>query len=469
MRALLLGLVTVLLPALPAAAWDAAKRSDFERALDDILASRFETTSGLAGAEHRRVQFGAYTTFSGLGADDEAGHTRIQRQVDSKLWVESHLEGHTLYGRLRLRYQDFNEGDSFTGGGDDLVVPVGDRYWYQFDWRADQRAEQGTDPDNNFWARIGRQQVHWGGGTVLSMPLYAARGGAEAGSWRFEGLVGQTPGHTVDFDGSRPGYTTDTDRFFWGALVGYEGWAAHHPYAYFVGQEDDNDTTIFGGASRFQYDSSYAVLGATGQLTGQLLYRTELVKEFGDSISNATGIQTIEDIDAWAARFELVYSLHRYRATSRIRFEFEALLASGDDDRGHSAATVFGNQSGTDDRSFNAFGDVYTGLALAPDLSNLLSLRFTVSAFPFHRKSALGKFRTAMDVFLLGKLDEDAPMSVSTLPGERYLGIELDFLIEWQLFHDLAFDLRYGIFVPGEAYFTSDPRHFLYAAFSYAF
>ena len=85
----------------------------------------------------------------------------------------------------------------------------------------------------------------------------------------------------------------------------------------------------------------------------------------------------------------------------------------------------------------------------------------------FH--AAMERFRTAMDVFLLGKLDEDAPMSVSTELGERYLGIEVDFLIEWQLWNDLSFDLRYGIFIPGEAYFTSDERHFGYAAFSYAF
>lgn len=468
MRTLLPGLLLLLLGA-PTLAGGAAKLSEFERAIEDILASRYETTRGLEGAEHRRLQFGAYTTLSGLGADDELGHTRVQRQVDSKLWLESHLEGHTLYGRLRLRYQDFDPGDDFTGLGDHLVTPVGDRYWYQFDWRTDQRAEHGIDPDVNWWVRAGRQQVHWAAGTVLSLPLYAVRGGVESPSWRFEGLVGQTPGHTVDFDGSRPGYTATTDRFFWGALLGYEGWKAHHPYAYFVSQEDDNDSTVFGGFSRFQYDSSYAVVGATGQITGQLLYRTELVKEFGDSISNANGVQTLEDIDAWAARFGLVYSPHRFRATSRLRLEAEFLLGSGDDDRGHSAHTVFGNQSGTDDEGFNAFGNVYTGLALAPDLSNLLALRLSASAFPFPRRAALERFRTFLDVFLLGKMDEDAPMSVSTELGERYLGIEVDLGLEWQLYSDLAFDVRYGIFVPGEAYFTSDPRHFFYAAFSYAF
>jgi hypothetical protein len=66
-------------------------------------------------------------------------------------------------------------------------------------------------------------------------------------------------------------------------------------------------------------------------------------------------------------------------------------------------------------------------------------------------------------------MDENAPISVTTIPGERYVGMEFDFILEWQLLSDVAIDLQYGIFIPGEAYPDSDPRHFLYAGFSYGF
>ena len=78
------------------------------------------------------------------------------------------------------------------------------------------------------------------------------------------------------------------------------------------------------------------------------------------------------------------------------------LVGSGDDDRGASSQTAAGNTAGTKDTSFIAFGYVNTGLALAPELSNLVSFRLTGSAFPLrgqchHADSPAGRVLPALE------------------------------------------------------------------------
>jgi hypothetical protein len=177
MRALA-ALAALFLFAMSARAQDLRRVEQFERTLEAIQASRYETTAGLAGGEHSRFLYGAYTTLSWLSADDELGEARIQRQVDARFWAEGKWEGHTLYGRLRLRYRDFNEDAAGFGDLEDgLVYPLGDRYWYRFDWRTEQRAETGVDPGWNWYTQIGRQYIQWASGLVLSEVLYSVRAG----------------------------------------------------------------------------------------------------------------------------------------------------------------------------------------------------------------------------------------------------------------------------------------------------
>ncbi|NJN14255.1 MAG: alginate export family protein [Planctomycetes bacterium] len=471
MRGLLSLVALLFLSSLPAMAEDRALLHKLDKTLDAIIQSRYENTAGLTLAEHSRLLYGVYTTLSGLAADGETGSTRVLRQVDSKVWAQAQSEGHMLYGRLRFRYRDFNTGDSFTPGGDELVAPIGDRYWYRFDWQTDRKTEHGEDPGWNWWVQVGRQSVNLGDGLVLSETLYAARGGVDWKLWHFEGLFGLTPRTgTIDFDGSRPDYATDTSRQFWAILVEYRGLAAHRPFLYFLDQQDENDDVLPGGA-RFGYDSSYVAFGSTGQIVSQWLYRVEFVKEFGRSTSDILGAlpQTIDDIDAWAALIRVIHAPHRYRTTLRLRVEFEVLLASGDEDRTHSAQTVGGNLRGTDDEGFNSFGYSRTGLALSPDLSNLLSVRVGASAAPFPGHRWFGNLRLFLDAYFLNKMDRNAPLSVTSVTGEGNIGFEVDLGVQWQILSDLAIDLQYGIFLPGNAVPYDDARHFLYVGVSYAF
>lgn len=467
-----MALAVLLAAAAQVSAQEANRIARFDRTLEQVRERYFEKTTGLTLTETSRVLYGAYTTLSLLAVDNEARHTQVLRQVDSKLWVQAQSEGHMFYGRLRLRYQDFGDGDSFTGGKDqDMVAPIGDRYWYRFDWRTDQRTEEGVEPDWNWWVQIGRQYVHWVSGLALSETLYATRFGLELGLWRFGGFIGMTPiNGTIDFDASRPNYTSDTDRFFWGVSVEWLGLANHRPFFYFVRQEDDNDQPLPGGAV-YGYDSWYASVGSAGQIhTGEWLYRIELIFEGGRSVSDLLGVfpQTIDDVRAWAGRFLISYIPWSTRATTRLRFELELLLGSGDEDRGHPSQTVGGNLAGTNDESFNGFGYYNTGLALAPELSNIVSIRLAASGFPAP-SGKLRRMRLQLDTFFFVKMDGDSAISVTTTPGDSFVGVEVDITLDWKLTSDSSVDLRYGIFVPGDAVPDNDPMNFFYLGFSYGF
>ena len=143
-------------------------------------------------------------------------------------------------------------------------------------------------------------------------------------------------------------YDTRTDRIWWGALVEYTGATRHKPFLYFLDQTDKNgEAALFGGVpTGWLYESSYASLGSNGSLSGITYYRAEFIYEWGTGLSDSLqGAQTFEDISAWAVRFEVVI---RPRTWPRKgRFEVELLIGSGDDDRGQSAFTPFGNTPGT--------------------------------------------------------------------------------------------------------------------------
>ena len=91
------------------------------------------------------------------------------------------------------------------------------------------------------------------------------------------------------------------------------------------------------------------------------------------------------------------------------------------------------------------------------------------SLFPAPGHGTFKRLNVRGDLFFLFPLDDDAPMSVVTIPGESYLGTEFDLRVDWQIYDDLALDLRYGIFIPGGATPYSDARHLFFVGVSYAF
>jgi len=468
---ILLVFSAVLLATARVSAADADTLKDFQNTVDEVLRGHYEVGPNRSLSETLRLAYGAYTTFAYLSYDDLAGEARGLAEIDAKFWARAETKGHTFYGRLRLQYENYDSGDVFTASGDGLIEPIFDRYWYRFDWRQDKRAEDGVDPGWDWWVQVGRQYVNWVSGLTLSDPLYAFRTGAETRSFTTELLLALTPSHFTDFDASRPSFDSDTVRYFWGVSAECRALKNHRPFVYFLGQEDENSQPFGPVGPQYHYNSRYVGVGSAGEVvTGVWLYRLELIYEYGDSMSDGlVSPQASDNIEAWAARFYIAYLPPKARATMGLRVEAEVLVGSGDSDRGTGVDTIGGNLAGTSDKSFIAFGYVNTGLALAPELSNLVSVRLTGSAFPLRGRGAFDKMQIMLSGFVFAKYDQNAPISVPTVAGESFIGGEIDLMMDWKITSDLDLIAQYGIFLPGDAMANSDPLHFFYVGFSYGF
>jgi hypothetical protein len=433
-------------------------------------------------AERLLLDFGGTYRFGFYSIDGPTGSSHFLRLYDLRLYMRAELDGaHRFFGRLRFLYEDWNSGDSFDGRGDELENPIGERYWYEFDLRGAVQAARGERLPYNVNLRAGKQFVEWGSGITFSDAIYAGLVDVEAFDFGLIGLIGVTPGHdTIDFDGSRPHFDTDTERAYAGAALEYRASPTHRPYAFFLVQRDrnDDDFRVFSGPlgpipTSFDYDSYYVGLGSRGTLAANLRYRAEIVYEFGEGLSNsfdtATALaipQTEEDIDAWAGIAGVTWLL-RDRGDTRI--DFEVMGGSGDKDRLDAANTFGGNRTGTKDHSFNTLGYIDTGLALAPNLSNLIVTRLGASTYPFAATGGLGRLRTGLAGLLFFKIESNAPLNVPST-DETFFGGEVDVFADWRIASDVSMNVRYGVFFPGDAACCpDDPRHFFYVGINYAF
>ena len=446
--------------------------SRFERQLEMIRRDTRQRIQPDVPADQRAlIDYGGYLSQSFFAIDDIGQNTHILRQTDLNGFFRLNLDdAHRVFVRGRVGYQDFNSGDSFNGEGDQWIGPQLERAHYTFNLRRAYEAYQGESLDFNVRVKGGRQLVHWANGLVLSQELDGARGYLDWGGFTFEGFAGRTWDEQVDFDSSRPDFDDDTQRDFFGGKLSYELTPHHTPYVYGIVQRDRNENeplNVLGSTTRFNYDSHYIGVGSTGDVTDNLRYGVEAVYQGGESLSfDPFGSQTTEDIQAWALDIRGDYLLND---PANTRFIGEVILASGDDDRGHTSNTFGGNTPGTDDNAFNGFGLVNTGLAFGPNASNLLLTRFGVSSYPLHGTEWFRRLQLGVDLFIFNKLDSDAPIDEPT-SVDRYLGTEADFYANWKITSDLSFTTRYGVFFPGEAIQAEhDARHFVYTGITLGF
>ncbi len=471
-----------------------AQDDDLTRRLEQQLRQAEEqyalrANPALTVGERAMLDYGARVNFTFFALDDTNQRTRILRQYDNQLYGYLNIDGvHQFYGRMRFQYRDFNDGDSFDGGGDRLVDPLSDRYWYQFDLRRAIEAYEGRISENNLTVRMGRQYVKWASGLVFSDQLYAIDASLELGNeWVFRGVFGMTPQSTViDFDSSRPSFDGDTERLFLGGMATWTGWTDHKPYFYVMKQWDRNneDSTVFlvdvglplleERRTDFNYESIYFALGSNGRFSYNLLYEAEFIYEIGQGLSNSfIGLnpfypQTEEDIRAWAARGMLTWAFHDENLT---RIQFETIFASGDEDRVFDTSNTFGgNTPGTDDNAFNAFGYGNTGLAFAAPVSNLMMYRLGASTFPLRNSGDIffKNWQVGVDAFLFAKMNPHAPFDEDT-DSDRILGAEFDVYTNWRLTSDVRVFLQYGVFIPGAAIPDKDERHALITGITYSF
>lgn len=440
------------------------------RYADPLLAESDEAKSF---SEKALLDVGGFFGFTFLHLTDDTSNSRRLLQYDATVYARASWDNaHTAFARTRFRYRDFSPGDSFDERGDSWLEPFIDRYWYEIDLR--DRTATAADDSIGFNFRAGRQFVDWGAGLTLSEVLYAARPAISIGPHvTAEALVGITPSDesVIDFDASRSGYNSDTERAFFGGMVRASTEGGKTFYAYFLTQDDRNGVDTprlpLGIDVDFTYDSQYLGMGSYGSIGAKLTYEAEFVLERGRSQSDPLrDLQRAEEIHAFAARGQLTYL---FADANQSRFQVESLFASGDSDRLVSTDTVGGNLAGTSDNGFNSLGFANTGLAFSPSFSNIMVLRMGASTLPFSDRPPFSQLQVGADVLVFGKLETDGPIDEPTF-NKAFLGVETDFYLNYRITSDLSLGVRYGAFFPGAAIAgDKDVRHFVLVGVTLSF
>ncbi len=401
--------------------------------------------------------------------DSGAGYHALRLQ-QLRLWGNLNLDqAHQFYARAKLDYFDWNHGTSYDLNDGDWNGPNLERGWYNFRLSQAQYAN-GEDPtDFDLSLKIGRQYVELGAGLALSIPLDAIQISGYWGNWQLTGLGALSIPSTYNIDRSVPGDGKESRRF-WGTQLRYHGWRDHEPFAYYFGQKDQ-DFGLVVDDQTFGYDSQYLGLGSRGQLLlRDLQYTCEVTGEFGQSHADSFDQAEQEKIQAWAFDSELRY-LFQDAHFSQLALEY--LLASGDSNRWFSPTnTLGGNQPHSTDTSFSGWGFRGTGMVLAPRMSNLQMVRLGASTFPANHLEIFKNLELAANFFLYHKQQGSGAASDNLSINDnnnKFLGSEFDIHVNWRITSDLAWTLRYGFFVPGDAFLSRDERQLFFTGFTLGF
>ncbi len=444
-------------------------------------------------AERLLLDYGGFFRYGFSAIDDSTSTAQYLNTYDARFYARAELDGFArFFGRLRVQYNDWNTIGDFAPSDEGWQVPIGELYWAELDFGNWMAAQDGLTRSWSAKVRAGRQFIFWANGLSLATYMYAATADATADIWGFSGMVGITAGHdTVDWDTSRPGYSTDTDRLYVGGKVDCR-LGAHTPFLYALAQWDQNAgqtaqlpegvPAAFQVNTEFNYESQYWGGGVNGTLGSDWVYRLEFAVETGttltDPIKHDSSLppdqlgrkQFTTDILA-AAGLAGASWLARDATDSRVDLQF--LAGSGSTYRLDSGNTYGGIEPGHTDTAFNSLGYVNTGLVFAPDASNMLIPSVAYSLSPFRGNAYFGDTRFSVNAFLYVRQDSNAPISVPVnFGGSNLVGSEYDFNVDWRLMSDLNMSFRYGIFVPNTSIFAdveSEPRQFFYVGVTYGF
>jgi len=431
---------------------------------------RVELARQQAAAKQIGLDGGGWFSFALFDyEDDDAGRHRTLRQYELRLWGNYTVAGvHTFYVRGLVGFDDWNGGDNPNASrrDNDFKEPTVERAWYRFDYSRLVRNRTGRDPDVGLSVRIGRDYYDIGSGLVLALPLDAVNFTVNLRNWKLTGLFGATIHDTPNIDESAA-VADSMDRIFYGGEIRYDGFSRHQPYV-FVLIQDDHTGKDGGPAQSYQYDSQYFGVGSGGSiLLANLRYATELVFQTGRGYAEGTTTGR-EKVQAMAFDILLEYL---FEVAKHPKITFEYLFGSGDADRRlSSTSTIGGNQPGTKDEAFNAFGFRDTGLALAPRVSNLHIFQLGVSGFPLEQCKLFRKMEVGTKVYFYCK--DRAGGAISDIQATRsstWVGWEWDVFCNWRVTSDVSLTVRYGLFRPGAAYPGQGIRHFLYTGLTYSF
>ncbi len=444
------------------------------RAQDGIRAYQEELRVQLdqqnLAARDTGVDAGGWLNFAYFNFDDAAAQrNRTLRQYEIRGWAAASLQGvHKAYIRGLAGWDDWNHGDNLgTGRGDDQDDQRLERAWYQFDLGQMVKNESGQSPPFRLRAKVGREYETIGTGLVLAMPMDVVEVQGAIGNLEAKGILGKSIWHTNNIDRSAA-VADHQKRCFWGGELAYL-LDHHRPFVYFLNNDDRTDPSPDDEVQSYEYTSRYVGMGSTGNLIlPDLRYQTELAGEWGRTYSSGVKDGSQDHICAWAYDALLEY-LFQVRTHPKVNVEY--LYGSGDADRGNATATVGGNATGTPDNAFNAFGYRDTGLAFAPEISNIHIYSLGSGFYPLESVTLFRKLEMGTKVFFFQKATGSGGISDSTATrNNQWLGWEWDAYCDWRITSDVTWTVRYGAFQPSEAFGDDRTcRQFVYTGMTFSF
>jgi len=461
----LLPVVPLILP--PGAA--TAQETGPSRIYEEQLRVRLDEQ--LPAAREEGLDFGGWFNMALFNFDDAgASKERTLRQFQLRTWVSLNIRGvHRAYARALLNYDDWNSNTNPSIDRKDDYEEDLERIWYQFDWGQMMRNQTGVLPAVAWRVKVGREFATIGTALVLSMPLDMIQFDLSTPDWELTAFLGRTDRDSRNIDDSFS-VATHQDRVMFGVQAVYRSLDRHRPFVYFLNNHDNTSASPPDAAQAYEYSSHYVGAGSEGTLPilqPNLRYQAEIVGEWGETYSD--GVTAGQDnIEAMAIDVLLEY-LFRTRTHPKVMFEY--IFASGDSDRRNSAtATAGGNEPGTYDHAFNAFGFRDTGLAFSPRISNIHIWMIGASFFPLENLDLFRKMEIGSKVFFYSKAVHGPISDTLAVNDVRRLGWEWDVYCNWRLTSDLAWTLRYGAFWPGGSFENANStRNFLYTGIVFSF
>jgi len=411
-------------------------------------------------------QWGGWLEYFLFDFDDGVQAQRVSQRPGLAAWTRLRIDdgAHEFFARVKMSFEQFNSGDEFSRPHD-WTGPNLERGWYQIDVG---RAFGWTNPDDpiQFRARIGRQEVRFGTGYALDMPLDAVVANLKLSDFRLTGLLGKTIARFPNVDRSRPVANHSARRFF-GAQLTYEGFERHEPFAYALWNDDFTDARPKHPLKRYAYDTRYFGIGSRGELAHNFNYWTEWVIESGHSFGDGD-FRRRDRVRAWAWDVG-IEKLWDHPARPRAALEY--MFASGDRGRLLSpTSSAGGNRGDRDDAGFVGFGYRDTGISASPVNSNMHIWRAGGSFVPLYAYDAFRDLEIGSNTFLYYKHHRRAAISDPTAQQfAGYVGWEMDTFVNWRMASDVAWTMRWGMFFPGDAFQDRSSRSFLLVGLTWSF
>ena len=436
-----------------------------QRLLDDQLHAEQAKTAPVQSLLD--FQWGGWVDYYMFDYDDGEQRSRFGQRPSLAIWTRASIDNgaHELFARMRLRYTWFRPGDEVERQ-EDWFGPDFEQAWYQIDVGKAFRLNKPSDPVQ-LKARIGRQEVMFGTGYALDLPMQAVLLDAKLYDFRVQGLLGKSILNYPNNIDRSPPVQSHSDRDFYGVQLSYEKLQNHVPFVYAVWNDDHTKERPKDAFQNYRYDSFYLGFGSHGSLAHNLNYWIEGVLESGHDYGDGQFLRK-DYIDAWGWDIGLE---KLFDVALHPRVVGEYMFGSGDGNRQWSPTNADGgNSNGRKDTSFAAFGFRDTGIALSPTVSNLHVWKVGGSFTPLERYDFFRQLELGTNWFLYTKNRARAAISDPTADNfSGYVGWEMDYFINWRLSSDLSWTIRWGTFCPGSAYQDQHTRHFVLTGVTWSF